>query len=892
MLRPKPPTLQRPSRGRSPVLLGLCLLLCAVCEVWAGGLVRKSPVQLTLPVLPQLSEWTVEPAFPGLDPVYATAVASPPGSTNSLVCVSKYGRVYAITNLAAPTLTVALDLSAKVHTIAESGILGIAFHPGFQTNHQVYITYELQVIDQGVTNLYNRLSRFRSIPGEPLLFDPASEQPLLTQFDQDPTHNGGDLEFGPDGYLYVSLGDEGGANNLFGNAWYLDKDFFSAILRLDVDRNPDNLDPNPHPSVHTGTYKVPRDNPFVGLSRYQVGDMLVWPELDPARVRTEFFAVGFRNPWRLSFDTVRGELYANDVGQSRREEINRVERGGNHGWMVREGTLDWPFAVPHGGLVDPVFEYEHDAGRVAITGSLYYHGTVYPGLEDSYLFSDYNGDIGVLRRDDDGWNARWFAHADSSADLGVHPGTGEILITDVFDGILRKLVWRSNPGVPLPARLSDTGAFSSLETLTPSEGIVPYALNVPFWSDGAEKRRWFGLRDASSTLAFRTQDALGTPVGGVWIKHFDILQKEGDPQSRRRLETRFIVRNEAGIYGMTYRWNAAGTDATLVPPEGADEILSITNSTGVRSQRWRYPSTTECRICHTAGAGWVLGFSAAQLNREVVYDATTGSESQLAAMAAAGYLDTPVLPEPHRIPRFAAASETAWSAEHRVRSYLAANCAQCHHPGAPNAAKWDARFESPLEFAGLLDAIPINRLESADTRIVAPGSLELSVLYRRVNELVGYHMPPLATFVRDTSAVALLEEWILKELPARRRYDAWVRQAGLDPATEAGGRTGDPDVDGASNAAEFNLNTDPMQSPDPARLGVSMESGALVLRFQRLANQVTDLQWSPQPGSDAPWESVPSPANRYEVSPTDTAVEVRLPADGPLRFFRLQVAER
>jgi glucose/arabinose dehydrogenase len=219
----------------------------------------------------------------------------------------------------------------------------------------------------------------------PDVADPASEQPLLTQLTGPDGHDGGMLLFGPDGYLYFSFGD--------GDAHYpepiashqrIDRGFFGAVLRLDVDQKEGSLPPNPHPAVHPGTYAVPPDNPFVGAASFNGAAVA------PARVRTEFWAVGLRNPWRLDFDPATGLLWCGDVGLHEREEIDVIVRGGNYGWDYREGGI----AGPHGRapdaahFIEPVWEYDHSLG-LSITGGFVYHGKNFPELEGKYLFSDY-----------------------------------------------------------------------------------------------------------------------------------------------------------------------------------------------------------------------------------------------------------------------------------------------------------------------------------------------------------------------------------------------------------------------------------------------------------------------------------------------------------------------
>ncbi len=176
---------------------------------------------------------------------------------------------------------------------------------------------------------------------DPNQADASSEVILIDQYDQDDTHNGGDLHFGPDGYLYVSLGDEGCCNDIHNNSQRIDKDFFSAILRLDVDKRPTSLPANPHPSNTNNpsgaiNYAIPPDNPFVGATDFNE------QPVEPANVRTEFYAVGFRNPWRFSIDPVTGLIYCGDVGESSVEEIDIVRKGGNYGWAYLEGSAEGP----------------------------------------------------------------------------------------------------------------------------------------------------------------------------------------------------------------------------------------------------------------------------------------------------------------------------------------------------------------------------------------------------------------------------------------------------------------------------------------------------------------------------------------------------------------------
>jgi hypothetical protein len=138
---------------------------------------------------------------------------------------------------------------------------------------------------------------------------------------------------------------------------------------------------------------------------------------------------------------------------------------------------------------------------------------------------------------------------------------------------------------------------------------VPYDLNVPFWSDGAVKRRWFSIPDVTRKIKTRGAQPWEFPEGTVWIKHFELELVKGEPSSSRRVETRFLVRNGEGVYGATYRWNDSQDNATLVPEEGADQSFTIDDHGTVRQQTWHFPSRNECLTCHTPVAGFALGFT-------------------------------------------------------------------------------------------------------------------------------------------------------------------------------------------------------------------------------------------------------------------------------------------
>jgi glucose/arabinose dehydrogenase len=338
-------------------------------------------------------------------PVYA---CSPRGDDNRLFVVEQftaidnYGRI-SWTDLRNPQLGFRryITLPVVARDSNEQGCLGLAFHPNFMTNGYFYVVYNTPrepTISAGSTTLV----RYRATGGDPLATtgDPASGVVILRIRKPDPTHNGGWIDFGPDGYLYMATGDGGNGNDtnggatidppghtpITGNAQDLTDNLMGKILRLDVD-GPDNepatADDDGFPADPDKNYCIPPDNPFVG----QGGD--------------EILHYGLRNPWRCGFDRQTGDLWIADVGQATYEEINRVPAGAagvNLGWRCMEGSRCTGLSgctCNHPSLMMPVFEYGHTAEtpdnstRCAVSGGFVYRGCAIPWLRGTYFFADY-----------------------------------------------------------------------------------------------------------------------------------------------------------------------------------------------------------------------------------------------------------------------------------------------------------------------------------------------------------------------------------------------------------------------------------------------------------------------------------------------------------------------
>jgi glucose/arabinose dehydrogenase len=337
-------------------------------------------------------------AFPNVSFGNPVCIASAPGETNRLFVLEKLGVIAVITNLAAPNVSLFMDLTDRVTSPSdpdEQGLLGLAFHPGFATNGFFYVFYTGPATTSAGTGRHDILSRFHISDSNPNRGDRASEVRYIVQWDRASNHNAGDLHFGPDDYLYVALGDEGGAYGQFGNTQKIDLNFFSAIMRIDVDNRPGSLPPNPHSSALASltNYSIPPDNYFVGATNFN------GLPVDPANVRTEFWAVGMRNPWRFSFDPFTGICYVGHVGQTNIEWINIATNGANCGWNYYEGGKQWTNAPPPGFvLTPPLWEYGHTNSRACIIGGVVYRGSQIPQLNGAYIYGDYSsGEIWALR---------------------------------------------------------------------------------------------------------------------------------------------------------------------------------------------------------------------------------------------------------------------------------------------------------------------------------------------------------------------------------------------------------------------------------------------------------------------------------------------------------------
>jgi uncharacterized repeat protein (TIGR03806 family) len=320
------------------------------------------------------------------------------------------------------------------------------------------------------------------------------------------------------------------------------------------------------------------------------------------------------------------------------------------------------------------------------------------------------------------------------------------------------LLMPSHADGAIPRLLSRTGAFKDTRNLVTSDGLIPYDLIVPFWSDGATKSRWISVPD-DLKIKFAPTGEWIFPKGTVFVKNFELAMDETKPDLKRRLETRLLVCDaDGGVYGATYKWRADNRDADLLNTN-LTEAISIKTATGTRTQLWYYPSRQDCLTCHTSLAGGVLGVKTRQLNRDFTYPSGV-TDNELRAWNHIGLFDPNLDKADLRtFPTLARLDDTPRSLEDRARSYLDANCAQCHRPRG-TVAYFDARYDTPLAKQNLIGGQVLIDERIDNPRIISPNDIWRSILFMRANSVEAFKMPPLAHNELDQKNMALLRQWI------------------------------------------------------------------------------------------------------------------------------------
>lgn len=654
---------------------------------------------------PQVGTLALEPVFTEINFELPLAMVQEP--SGSLLIAEQGGRIWRVSDFDASERALVLDLSGVVEQpFGEMGLLGLALDPNYAQNGRIYTSYNPRRQSRSVVSRWTDTGDgFRD---EVSVFE--VEQPFSN-------HNGGHIAFGPDGYLYFGLGDGGSAGDPGNRAQDL-QEYMGKFLRFDVSSLP---------------YRVPADNPWA----------------DGVGARPEIWAYGFRNPWRWSFDRLTGDLWAGDVGQDAQEEVTRVIRAGNHGWKVWEGTSCFTTErrCNEPGFVEPVVTYAHTrGGSFSVVGGYVYRGAAMPEFYGSYFFADvYTGKVFTVARDADG-AAR---PEEVAAKVGgvfysfAEDDAGELYVLEAT-GRISRLVRApdANPTAAFPQRLSDTGCVDPADPRRPAPGLIPYEVAAPFWSDGLDKRRWVALPDGAAATAGPSGD-LSFPVGTVAMKEFS---RDGVP-----IETRFYFHHQEGVWGgYTYKWDADGRDATLVPAGSEVHFDDLT---------WTIPSGDVCGQCHGEGSGRTLGLETRQLARSATYGDVVAD--QLATWSAIG-----LLADPGEVSPFAASGDATRPVDERARAWLHTNCAGCHLAGGAGQGGLDLRYDTPLADMHLCEVAPENGdMGIAGSVLLRPGKPEESVLLSRITSLDGARMPPVGSTVVDQEGVEVVRRWI-QELTA------------------------------------------------------------------------------------------------------------------------------
>jgi uncharacterized repeat protein (TIGR03806 family) len=755
------------------------------------GIDRRVPLTTSTVVgSPDPPPYRVRRAYPSVKLNYPIFVAHQPGS-NRLLLIDQpwpYGPSRVLRMKDTPDVR-----DYEVLLSLEDTAYSIAFHPDFARNGFFYLGSNGPPARGGGPK-QTRIVRYTIDPRPPYTFDPKSGREIIA-WDSD-GHNGGAVAFGLDRMLYVTSGDgtSDSDRNVAGQRLDL---LLSKVLRIDVD--------HPDPGK---AYGVPMDNPFVGVRG----------------VRPETWAYGLRNPWRITVDEKAGHVWVGNNGQDLWEQAYLVRKGENYGWSVMEGShVFYPNrkAGPT-SFTRPTAEHPHSEFR-SLTGGVVYYGQRLPELRGVYVYGDYStGKIWGIRHD--GTRVLWHHElADSHLQITGFgtDSAGELLICDhrgQDKGGMYHLepTPRDLPPSTFPRTLSASGLFRSVTGHQMMPGLIPYSVNAPLWSDGAYKERFLALDSENPKIDFTRWRGWNFPDRTVLVKSFALEAEEGNPASRRWVETRFLTKQDGEWYGYSYAWNDEQTEGTLVDAKGADRtfMIRVPPSDGrpgsVRQQTWHYPSRTECMVCHSRAANFVLGLSELQTNREHDYGGVR--DNQLRVLEHLGVLRVNwadearweiqwrgrarglkdkeldawvqrqtatrdqrapvpssllmVAPEKHR--RLVDPHDATAEVAARARSYLHANCSQCHVEAGGGNAQMELEFTTAPEGMRVVDVKPVHdTFGLPQARLVAPGHPERSVVLLRMSHRGEGHMPPLATSLVDDEAVRLVREWI-RRMPARK----------------------------------------------------------------------------------------------------------------------------
>ncbi|MEE9426401.1 MAG: PQQ-dependent sugar dehydrogenase [Methylococcales bacterium] len=719
------------------------------------------------------------------------AMVQPPQDSSIWVFAERPGKIRIFENN--PNVgadTVALNVESKFATINRTisgpdtesqqwGITSIALDPDFNVNGYLYISYNTKINKN--TPVVSFISRF-ALAQNKRTFDPATEKIIFSQEQETPWHHIGQIAFGNDRFLYIGLGSDRqeaaqDVNNLKGK-----------ILRIDVH----NGDP----------YSIPLDNPFASGGG-----------------APEIFALGMRNPWRFSFDRETGVLFVGDVGESTIEEIHIVESGKNYGWPILDGTQCLTEGCDKTNLTPPIHEYSHVIGT-AVIGGFIYRGNALPNLNGSYIFGDAKGGLWKLTKN---LNNKWIREDISNfkSSSFTQDVEGELYVFDVNRPGVFKIVPPENTNNPavtnvLANRLSETGCVNPNNPTQPATGMIPYTVNTPLWSDGAEKDRWLGIPN-SKTISVDESGDMYFPIGTVLMKNFAY---EG-----KLFETRLFMRHQNGEWaGYSYEWTDDLSEAFLLTGKKSKQLTN-----GIT---WDYPSREECMACHTDAAGFTLGPEIVQLNGNYDYPSTNRTANQAVTWDKIGLFKKSIDNYLVSLTALHAPDDESASPNLRARSYLHVNCSGCHRPEGPAQGTSDFRYNIPISVMNICNQLPTTNVGN---RILDPGNPDMSSISIRMHILGKHRMPPVGTVIVDETATTLIDNWIqnpgicLPEVDSDNDgiSDTWELLFGFD-AVNPSDALQDTDNDGVSNLDEYLAGTLPNNASNDKSCTLDVDGDANV----------------------------------------------------------------
>ena len=783
------------SLSRQTVCFTIILLsvLLEIATLQAQEKTGKSPITKRIPWETSTITGTPEPPPPYvLQRVHKQLEFSQPvemvtfPDQNRACVLEREGKIHLL-SLKHPDQKRSVIFEGRKEIAGLTATYGLAFHPDFKQNRYCYLCYILKPELPNGT----RVSRFKLTNTEPPLIDASTEKILLEW--KSGGHNGGSLKFGPDGYLYVSTGDGSPATPADTYQTGQDiSDLLASILRIDVNSTEDGK-----------PYGIPDDNPFVNVKG----------------AAKEVWSYGHRNPWRMSFDRKSGELWVGDVGYQLWEMVFRIQKGGNYGWSIMEGSQVVRPDTKHGPtpILPAILSYPRSEGA-SVTGGYVYRGSRYPTLEGKYIYGDYvSGKVWALALDNEGDVENEELTDSSISIICFHEDPdGELLALDYSGGGIYQLVPNPRKGKnsSFPRKLSETGLFSSVSEFKLAPGVIPFSINASQWHDHARAEYAIAIPGTESiTLKEPTElvpKAWGNfPHDSVIMKTLFVELERGNSNSMKRIETQILHfdgsswRGNSGEWrGYTYLWRENQTEASLAPEKGFDFKILVKDDSlpeGRFFQPWRAASRAECYLCHNPWAGYRLGFTPAQLDKNIqteMYKPYLPKDqfvdlepemNQLSLFKQLGLLGSTedagrakqkqknnnkenrglVLVDPHNQQK---------SLNDRARSYLHVNCAHCHRFGGGGTAAVLLHADLKPDKMLMFNLKPTQgAFGLADPKIVASGDPFRSVLYYRMAKSGRGHMPYIGAQMTDHKGLKLIGDWIasLSPPPGATQSELW-----------------------------------------------------------------------------------------------------------------------